>query len=270
VPITGDESRTEPENSCELLPSKRIGRSEWIAIIPEKDFETYDKAIKAIRPLGFPFLLGGAFGLACYTGRWRNTKDIDFFVMAAHHEAFVKAILKAGFVDYYDRLPYDRGWLFRAAHNGAIVDIIWDTPNRRSQVEEIWVARAVHVDFRGEPMLAVPPEELLVLKSFVLQKDRCDWTDLVNLLCFQAGRLDWEHVIWRYGPDLSLLRALLNVFAWVCPVEAAQIPGDIRSRLGIEIQIPDDPAATTRTRVNLLDSRPWFAAFHPMDAPLPT
>ena len=146
--------------------------------------------------------------------------------------------------------------------------MIWDTPNRRSQVDETWVQHAPRLELRGESMLAIPSEELLLIKSFVLQKDRCDWTDLINLLCFEAGHLDWEHVIARYGPELPLLRGLLNVFAWICPIEAAQIPAEIRSRLGIEVIVPEDAAAITSTRVKLLDSRPWFAAFQPMDAPM--
>jgi hypothetical protein len=266
--ITGDDLRTGSGNSSAAITSKRNGRSEWTAIVPEEEFAIYNKAIKAIRPLGLPFLLGGAFGIAAHTGRWRNTKDIDFFVLPAHHDAIIGALLNAGFTDYYPTLAYDRGWIFRSIQEGVLVDIIWDTPNRRSQVDQDWIDRAAHVDFRGEEMLAVPAEELLFIKTFVLQKDRCDWTDLINLLCFQSARLDWEHVIKRYGPELPLLRAVLGVFAWVCPVEAAQIPEDIRERLGLEVELPDNPVATTRARVRMLDSRPWFSAYQPMDKPM--
>ena len=261
--------RTETGSSSSLIAStKRRGRSEWAAIVPESEWAIYQKALKAVRPLGWPFMIGGAFGLACHTGRWRNTKDLDLFVMPDHHEAFVDALLKTGFIDYYETLAYDRGWIFRAIYEGVIVDVIWNTPNRRTQVDEKWFQYAPHVTLRGEELMGVPAEELLVLKSFVLQKDRCDWSDLINLLCFTAASIDWDHVIDRFGTELPLLRGLLNVFAWVCPVEAAQIPEAIRNRLHLEIILPDDPAAVTRERVKLLDSRPWFSAFQPMDAPM--
>lgn len=246
----------------------RRGRSEWASIVPDAEWAVYLRAIQAVRPLGWPFMIGGAFGLACHTGRWRNTKDLDLFVMPAHHEAFVDALLKAGFVDYYDTLAYDRGWIFRAVFEGVIVDVIWNTPNRRTQVDELWFQNAPHVTLRGEELMGVPAEELLLLKSFVVQKDRCDWTDLINLLCFTAGHINWPHVINRFGSELPLLRALLNLFAWVCPVEAAQIPENIRQQLCVKVAMPDDPAAATKERVKLLDSRPWFAAFQPMDAPM--
>jgi hypothetical protein len=262
--------RIANENGSSALKSttKRRGRSEWAAIVPDNDWAIYVKALTAIRPAGWPFMLGGAFGLACHTGRWRNTKDLDLFVMPAHREAFIDGLLKVGFVDYYEELAYDRGWIFRAIFEGVIVDVIWDTPNRRTQVDEKWFEYAPHVTLRGEELLGVPAEELLVLKSFVMQKDRCDWTDLINLLCFTAGTIDWNHVIERFGPELPLLRGLLNVFAWACPIEALQIPESIRARLALEVVVPDDPSATTRDRIRLLDSRPWFAAFQPMDAPM--
>jgi hypothetical protein len=261
--------RTENGSSSSLIAAtKRRGRSEWAAIVPESEWAVYLKALKAVRPLGWPFMIGGAFGLACHTGRWRNTKDLDLFVMPDHHEAFVDALLKIGFIDYYETLAYDRGWIFRAIYEGVIVDVIWNTPNRRTQVDEKWFQYAPHVTLRGEELMGVPAEELLVLKAFVLQKDRCDWSDLINLLCFTASSIDWDHVIERFGTEVPLLRGLLNVFAWVCPLEAAQIPESIRKRLCVEVIVPDDPAAVTRERVKLLDSRPWFSAFQPMDAPM--
>lgn len=263
-----DRTATENGSAALIAPIKRRGRSEWAAIVPDNEWAVYVKALKAVRPLGWPFMIGGAFGLACHTGRWRNTKDLDLFVMPAHHEAFVDALLKTGFVDYYETLAYDRGWIFRAVHEGVIVDVIWDTPNRRTQVDEKWFELAPHVTLRGEELMGVPAEQLLLLKSFVLQKDRCDWTDLINLLCFTAGTIDWDHVITQFGPELPLLRGLLNVFAWACPVEAAQIPSPIQKQLGLEIVVPEDPGALQRQRVTLLDSRPWFAAFQPMDVPM--
>ena len=143
--------------------SHPIAAPSWTQLVGDHEWSVYQPALQAMAQGGIPFLLGGAFGLAAYTGRWRNTKDLDFFVMPAQHEAFVDALLKAGFVDYYETLPYDRGWIFRAVHTGVIVDIIWDTPNRRSQVDEAWIAHAPHIELRGESLLAVPSEELLVI-----------------------------------------------------------------------------------------------------------
>ena len=51
----------------------------WASIVPDDQWNTYLDAIRVTRKTGARFLLGGAFGLAGYTGRWRNTTDLDFF-----------------------------------------------------------------------------------------------------------------------------------------------------------------------------------------------
>src|SRR3954467_5088294 len=95
--VTSRERKETGSSSALIAATKRRGRSEWAAIVPESEWAVYLKALKAVGPRGGPLWVGGAFGLACHTGRWRNTKDLDLFVMPDHHEAFVDALLKAGF-----------------------------------------------------------------------------------------------------------------------------------------------------------------------------
>src|SRR5215210_1712277 len=113
----------------------------WASIVPDDQWNTYLDAIRVTRKTGAPFLLGGAFGLAAYTGRWRNTKDLDFFVLPSDKDKVVDALTKIGFEDYHSTLAYDRGWIYRAVRNDAIVDVIWQTPNRRTVVDEEWFQR---------------------------------------------------------------------------------------------------------------------------------
>src|SRR5437764_11493688 len=53
----------------------------WADAISSSEWATYRAAIKAVRRAGIPFLLGGGFALATFTGRWRDTKDIDFYIL---------------------------------------------------------------------------------------------------------------------------------------------------------------------------------------------
>jgi hypothetical protein len=46
-------------------------------------------------------MLGGAFAMAAYTGRWRNTKDMDLFVLPSQRDAMVQLLTELGFQDYY-------------------------------------------------------------------------------------------------------------------------------------------------------------------------
>src|SRR4051812_6866339 len=53
---------------------------EWATGISEQEWLIYKFAIDALRDSGAQFLLGGGFALATFTGRWRDTKDIDFYI----------------------------------------------------------------------------------------------------------------------------------------------------------------------------------------------
>lgn len=213
-------------------------------------------------------MLGGAFGLAHYTGRCRNTKDIDFFVLPEEKDKVIDAVTKAGFEDYHSTCAYDRGWIYRAVQNEVIVDTIWRTPNRRSEVDEQWFQRAGSMVLREEKLMVVPAEELLCIKLYVLQRDRCDWPDVLNLLYACGPDLDWKHILKRMDSEKPLLEGLLHVFNWVAPSNAAQLPAWLREEMHLAAPSSADLALAPERRVELLDSRPWFAAFQPADKPM--
>src|SRR5690348_10536722 len=137
-------------------------------------------------------MLGGGFALAAFTGRWRDTKDIDFYILPANRDTVVKALTEAGFDDYFAKLPYDRKWIYRSTRSGVIVDIIWSMANQRAQVDEQWFQRAGSIELRRQRFLIVPPEEFMWCKLYILQRDHCDWTDVFNLLYAVGDKLDWE------------------------------------------------------------------------------
>ena len=260
--------KTDPPFAGPGVSQKLHSRSDWVQLIPAEQWRVYEQAIEAAGAAGVDFMLGGAFGLAGYTGRWRNTKDLDFFIRPQDRDKAVDALLKAGFSDYYDQLPYDRGWIFRAVKNGAILDLIWQTPNRRSVVDDLWFEKAVAISMRGHELKLIPAEELLWIKLYIVQKDRCDWPDLVNLLTAVSPHLDWPHLLRRLGPDLDLLKGLMHLFAWLRPGQVKDLPGELRQNLGLADPPESDLRRPPEERVSLLDSRPWFAAFQPTDKPM--
>src|SRR3954462_5661257 len=89
------------------VPLKRSGNCDWAPLVCPKDWAVYHDAIPALRETGARLLLGGAFGLAGYTGHLRNTKALDFFVLPAVRDKVVDSLTKAGFDDYYPQLAYD-------------------------------------------------------------------------------------------------------------------------------------------------------------------
>src|SRR5207302_5510091 len=107
----------------------------WAARMPEPEWELYERVIEAATEQGLPFLLGGGFALATYTGRWRNTKDLDFYVLPRDRERMTALLDRRGFADYFDRLPYQRHWIYRATRDDALVDTIWQMANSRTEVD---------------------------------------------------------------------------------------------------------------------------------------
>jgi hypothetical protein len=236
--------------------NNRAVHLEWTEHIPDEEWAIYERAISALRTTGRPFMLAGAFSLAAYTGRWRNTKDIDFYVLPKDREPLIAALTRAGFTDFYDQLPYVRHWIYRASKQDCIVDIIWAMANQRAEVDEEWLERAPEITVHGETIAVVPAEELLWCKLYVLQKDRCDWPDVFNLIHAIDGGMDWDHLVERLGDDLPLLLGLLNVYCWICPGTELQLPQRLRALLPKCAQ-PREPAEDN-CHINWLDTRPWF------------
>jgi hypothetical protein len=229
----------------------------WADNISDDEWEIYLTAIRVVRDTGVPFLLGGGFALATFTGRWRDTKDIDFYIRPKDKAVVVAALTKAGFADYYSRLKYDRRWIHRNVKSDVIVDIIWSMANQRAQVDEIWFKRAAWVTIRGEKIAVLPMEEFLWCKLYILQRDHCDWTDIFNLLYARGPEIDWRHLMNRLEEDTPLLRAMLTVYGWLRPNRARRLPKGLWKQLQIPAPTMIEPKWN---RVRLLDSRLWFAA----------
>src|SRR5262245_13256210 len=119
-------SSEPPKTKRSLHPMHRPKyQCEWADSIPADNWASYQSAMEALRAAGVPFMLGGGFALATYVGRWRNTKDIDFYIHKQHRQAAIDALAEVGFEDYFSQLPYDRKWIYRSTRSGVIVDIIW-------------------------------------------------------------------------------------------------------------------------------------------------
>lgn len=257
-------SREQPTRIPHHLKPKL--QFEWAKAITDEQWETYQAAIQAIRRANIRFMLGGGFAMAVYTGRWRNTKDIDLYIQPNDRDAAVAALTKAGFTDYFEQLPYDRKWIYRSTRSGVIVDIIWSMANQRAQVDEHWFNAAPLLQMRGECLAIIPMEEFVWCKLYILQRDHCDWTDVMNVLFAAGTRLDWDHLLWRLEEDWPVLKALLTLYGWVCPRRASQLPGSLRKRLKLES--PQIPKRQKYNRIRLLDSRGWFAAILSPKQPL--
>jgi len=237
----------------------RADAQPWSDRLPEEEWQVYHRVMQEARSLGVTFAFGGAFATAVYTGELRNTKDFDFYVLPSERETMMEATRRAGLADHFERLHYDRSWIYRASEGDVLVDVIWAMANQRTEVDASWLSRGPRVEIRGERLCAIPIEELIWSKLYVLQRDRTDWGDVLNLIAAQAGAIDWKHLLNRLGPDTPLLAAALAIFAWLTPSRAQAIPVTVWEQLGLEAPQPaTEDRADTRARAALIDSRPWF------------
>lgn len=242
--------------------------AEWGPLIPPDQWDVFVRGVKALEEGGVRFLLHGAMALATYTGHWRNTKDVDVVIHPTDEKRAVAAMLAAGFEDYHAQEAYDRSWIFRGFQDGHLFDVIWALPNHRVAIDDAWFQGGHQLCLRGRTFTSVPPEELIRVKLYVMQRERCDWVDVMNVMAGAVDRIDWRWLVRRMERDVALLQSALVLFNWMSPGRAQQLPTWLRARFALEDVATDDPDETERRRVALFDSRPWFALHQPTDRPL--
>jgi hypothetical protein len=237
----------------------RVDAQPWSHRLPKEEWEVYQRVMQKARGLDVTFAFGGAFATAVYTGELRNTKDFDFYVLPSERDAMVEATHRAGLTDHFERLEYDRSWIYRASDGDVLVDVIWAMANHRADVDATWLSAGPLVEIRGERLRAIPIEELIWSKLYVLQRERTDWGDVLNLIAAQTASIDWSHLLSRLGQDTPLLAAALGLFAWLTPGRAQAIPRMVWHQLGLQAPEPGpDSHSDTRARAALIDSRSWF------------
>jgi len=239
--------------------------ADWPRKICSPEWKIYDAVMKAALAERIPFALGGAFALATYTGNWRNTKDLDLYVLPQYREHMKDLVTRLGLVDYFDQREYDRSWIYRATADGVIVDTIWAMANGRAQVDEWWMS-GPEIEIHSYRIKVIPAEVMLWDKLYIVQRERCDWPDVMNLLYATGPRLDWDRILRRLDGDVDLLTAALSVFRWISPAIARQLPQKVWDTAGLlppgGRHLPD----IDQQHAAWLDRRPWYAANRRKDA----
>jgi Uncharacterised nucleotidyltransferase len=198
----------------------------------------YRTAIRVLRDAGVPFLLGGAYSFARYTGIVRHTKDLDVFLREADVPQALAALEAAG---YRAEVTYTH-WLAKAFREHHFVDLIYGSGNGVVLVDDGWFAHAVDGEVFGEPVKLCPAEESLWSKAFIMERHRFDGADVNHLIQAHGHLMDWRRLLDRFGSHWRVLYAHLILFGFAYPADRERIPGwvmrELAGRLYAEVKTP--------------------------------
>jgi hypothetical protein len=180
----------------------------------------YRQSMNLLKEAQVPFLVGGAYAFARYTGIVRHTKDFDIFVHPRDFGRALDAFAKAGYET--DRtFPH---WLGKAFQGDDFVDVIFGSGNGIARVDETWFERAVDDEVLGIPVQLIPAEEMIWSKSFIMERERFDGADVAHILHSRYADLDWQRLVDRFDDNWRILLTHLLLFGYIYPDDADRIP----------------------------------------------
>jgi hypothetical protein len=185
------------------------------------------RAIQVLQAAGLPFLVGGAYAFAHYTGVYRDTKDLDLFLRASDTERAMD-VLRA---DGWRTERHPDGWLSKGYKGEYFVDLIFSSGNGVAVVDDGWFDPAPRACVFGQDVQLVPPEEMIWSKAFVLERERFDGADVNHILRAVGPRLDWDRLLRRFQRYWEVLLAHLLLFRFVYPSDRNSVPDRVMTEL---------------------------------------
>jgi hypothetical protein len=183
----------------------------------------YHRLVKTLIESEIPFTVGGAFALRAHTGIRRETKDLDVFCRPGDFHRMMNHLNEAGF----NTEVIDHRWLgkaFLTDAEGYYADIIFATASGAFRVSDEWVDNARTAQFFGFDVKVLAPEELLLSKVYVQDRERYDGAD-VNHVILKTGRhLDWPRLLNQLDHHWELFFSVLLNFIFVYPSEREIVP----------------------------------------------
>lgn len=205
--------------------------------VPSVNF--YRDAMRVMNEAGVPFLIGGAYAVSVYTGIERHTKDFDLFVRERDLDAALAAFETQGHRGERS-FPH---WLAKAFCGDDCIDLIYRAGNGLSEVDDSWFQRAREEEVLGMPGKLVAPEEIIWMKAFIMERERYDGADIAHILYHCADKLDWPHLVRRFGENWRVLLSHLVLFGFIYPSEKQHVPESILSEV-LEWTLEDQRATT--------------------------
>ncbi len=187
----------------------------------------YRQALQTLAGGRVPFLVGGAFAHACFTGIRRATKDLDLFIRRRDYQRVAALMRSQG---WRCELTYPH-WLAKVYAGEDFVDLIFNSGNGVTPVDECWFRNNAWAQVLGVPVRISNVEDALLSKAFIMERERYDGADIAHLLRANAEQLDWTGLVNRFGANWRVLLAHLALFGYIYPGERHRIPARVMNQL---------------------------------------
>jgi hypothetical protein len=83
----------------------------------------------------------------------------------------------------------------------------------------------------GYEVRIIPPEELIWQKAYIMERERFDRADVAHLLLKCGARMDWDHLLDRFGADWRILLSHLLLFGFIYPSRRDLVPRNVMDKL---------------------------------------
>ena len=187
----------------------------------------YRAALQSLTDAHVPFLVGGAFAHACFTGIRRSTKDLDLFIRRDDWERVSEVMNARG---WRTEMTYPH-WLGKVHAGEDFIDLIFNSGNGVTPVDDRWFQHNAQADVLGVPVRLANIEDSLTSKAYIMERERFDGADVAHLIQANAERIDWRGLVERFGPNWRVLLAHLTMFGFTYPGERHRVPNWVMEAL---------------------------------------
>ena len=164
------------------------------AVVPTEESSSFPQLVDAmklaaatLRDAGIPYLLGG--GLAGWARGGPPTEhDVDFFVREQDAERALAALANAGMKP--ERPP--EGWLFKAYHDGTLIDLIFSPSG--GPIRDEHFARAEELEVAAQKVMVASLDDVMTTKLLALTEQDPDFASVLEFARSLREQIDWDFV----------------------------------------------------------------------------
>jgi hypothetical protein len=187
----------------------------------------YVDALLALDKAEVPYVVGGGYAMAYYTGIRRSTKDLDIFVKPDDCDRCLTVLTAAGYKTEF----FMQFWIAKAINGESFIDILYNSGNGICVVDGEWISNSKPLTIHGYGTRLVPAEEQLWSKAFVMDRDRFDGTDVIHLILARGREFDWQRLLRRFNGHERVLLAHIIMFGYAYPSERDRVPAWVLDQL---------------------------------------